>query len=86
MKKVIKPAHPGEYAMLVDVPDGVQLTDSTVAVGGVTFQVAGGNTLRGTNAIKPTAVLAHAAIPFCFYFAIDTGVVEATNGTIWVVI
>ena len=62
------------------------LIGSTVEIGGVTFQVSGGNTLRGTNAIKPNAALAHAAIPYCFYFAIDTGLVEATDGTNWVVI
>ena len=63
-----------------------QLTGSTVVIAGVTFQVSGGNTIRGTNAIKPGAALAHAAIPYCYYFAIDTGVVEATNGTNWGVI
>ena len=62
------------------------LTGSTVEVDGVTFQVSGGNTLRGTDAIKPDAVLAHAAIPYCFYFAVDTGAVEATDGTNWQVI
>ena len=65
---------------------GVKLTGSTVEVDGVTYQVSGGNTLRGTDAIKPDAVLAHAAIPYCFYFAIDTGVLEATNGTNWAVV
>ena len=63
-----------------------KLTGSTVEVDGVTYQVSGGNTLRGTDAIKPDAVLAHAAIPYCFYFAIDTGVLEATNGTNWAVV
>ena len=68
------------------VPVEAQLTGSTVEVDGVTYQVSGGNTLRGTDAIKPDAVLAHAAIPYCFYFAIDTGVLEATNGTNWAVV
>ena len=64
----------------------VQLTGSTVVIDGTTYQLTDGAVLRGTNAIKPTAALAHAAIPYCYYFAIDTGVVEATDGTNWVVI
>ena len=63
-----------------------QLTGSTVVIGATTYQLTDGAVLRGTNAIKPTAALAHAAIPYCYYFAIDTGVVEATDGTNWVVI
>ena len=65
---------------------GTQLTGSNVEIDGTTYQVSGGNTLRATDALKPDAALAHAAIPYCFYFAIDTGVVEATDGTNWVVI
>ena len=64
----------------------VALTGSTVVIDGTTYQLTDGAVLRGTNAIKPTAALAHAAIPYCYYFAIDTGVVEATDGTNWVVI
>ena len=64
----------------------VQLTGSTVEIDGTTYQVSGGNTLRGTDAIKPDPAPAHAVIPYCFYLAIDTGVVEATDGTNWVVI
>lgn len=65
-------------------PLPTKVMGSTVVVDGTTYQVSGGNTLRGTDAIKPDPVLAHAAIPYCFYLAIDTGVVEATDGTNWV--
>jgi hypothetical protein len=64
----------------------VQLSGSYVEIGGVTFAVSGGDTLRNTAANKPDAVAAHAVIPYCYYFSIDTGVVEATDGTNWVVI
>ena len=64
----------------------VALTGSNVVIDGTTYQLTDGAVLRGTDAIKPTAALAHAAIPYCYYFAIDTGVVEATDGTNWVVI
>ena len=64
----------------------IQLSGSKVEIGGVTFEVSGGDTLRGKSADKPDAVAAHAVIPYCFYFSIDTGVVEATDGTNWVVI
>lgn len=67
-------------------PGNVQVRGSTVVIGATTYQVTDGAVLRGTDAIKPTAALAHAAIPYCYYFAIDTGVVEATDGTNWVVI
>jgi hypothetical protein len=64
----------------------VQLSGSNVEIGGVSFAVSGGDTLRGKSADKPDAVAAHAVIPYCYYFSIDTGVVEATDGTNWVVI
>lgn len=64
----------------------VSLTGSTVEIGGVSFAVSGGDTLRNTAANKPNAEAAHAAIPFCYYYAVDTGVVEVTDGTNWVVI
>jgi hypothetical protein len=64
----------------------VQLTGSNVEIGGVSFAVSGGDTLRGKFADRPDAVAAHAVIPYCYYFSIDTGVVEATDGTNWVVI
>jgi hypothetical protein len=57
-----------------------------VEIDGVSFAVSGGDTLRNTAANKPNADAAHAAIPFCYYHAIDTGTVEATDGTNWVVI
>jgi hypothetical protein len=64
----------------------VQLTGSNVEIGGVSFAVSGGDTIRGKSADKPAATDAHALIPYCFYFAVDTGVVEVTDGTNWVVI
>jgi len=67
-------------------PGAVQLTGSYVEIGGVSFAVSGGDTLRGKSADKPDAAAAHAVIPYCFYFSIDTGVIEVTDGTNWVVI
>ena len=67
-------------------PASVQLTGSNVEIGGKTYVVSGGDTIRGKAADKPDAVAAHAAIPYCYYHAIDTGTVEATDGTNWVVI
>ena len=67
-------------------PGVVQLSGSYVEIGGVSFAVSGGDTLRNTAANKPDAAAAHAVIPFCYYHAIDTGAIEATDGTNWVVI
>jgi len=67
-------------------PAVTQLTGSYVEIGGVSFAVSGGDTLRGKFADKPDAVAAHAVIPFCYYFSVDTGIVEVTDGTNWVVI
>ena len=64
----------------------VQLSGSTVSIGGVTYAVSGGDTLRNTSANKPDAAATHAVIPFCYYFSVDTGAIEVTNGTSWVVI
>lgn len=64
----------------------MRVAGSTIVVDGTTYQVSGGDTLRGTAAIRPGAALAHAAIPYCFYFSVDTGVVQVTDGAIWVVI
>ena len=64
----------------------VQLTGSYVEIDGVTYAVSGGDTLRGKAVDRPDAVAAHAVIPYCYYFSIDTGVVEATDGMNWVVI
>jgi len=69
-----------------DTPATAQLTGSNVEIGGVSFAVSGGDTLRNTAANKPDAAAAHAVIPYCFYFSIDTGVIEVTDGTNWVVI
>ena len=67
-------------------PMPAKLTSSYVEIGGVSFAVSGGDTLRGKSADKPDAAAAHAVIPFCYYHAIDTGTVEVTDGMKWVVI
>jgi hypothetical protein len=64
----------------------VQLSGSKVEIGGVSFAVSGGDTIRNTAANKPDAAAAHAVIPYCYYFSVDTGIVEVTDGTNWVVI
>lgn len=69
-----------------DTPATAQLTGSNVEIGGVTYTVSGGDTIRNTAANKPDAAAAHAVIPFCYYFSVDTGIVEVTDGTNWVVI
>ena len=63
-----------------------QLSGSSVVIGGVAYAVSGGSTLRNTAANKPGAAAAHAVIPFCYYFSVDTGAVEVTDGLSWVVI
>ena len=67
-------------------PNLVQLSGSIVEIGGVTYAVSGGDTMRGLTANKPDAAAAHAVIPYCYYFSVDTSIVEVTNGTSWVVI
>jgi hypothetical protein len=67
-------------------PGSMKLTGSYVEIGGVTYAVSGGDTIRNTAANKPDAAAAHAVIPFCYYFSVDTGIVEVTDGTKWVVI
>ena len=69
-----------------DTPATAQLTGSNVEIGEVTYAVSGGDTIRNTAANKPDAAAAHAVIPYCFYFSIDTGVIEVTDGTNWVVV
>ena len=72
---------------LVEAPsESVQLSGSNVTIGATSFVVSGGDTIRGKAADKPAAAAAHAVIPYCFYFSIDTGEVEATDGANWVVI
>jgi hypothetical protein len=66
--------------------NAIQLSGSNVEIGGVSFAVSGGDTIRGLTADKPDAAAAHAVIPYCYYFSVDTGIVEVTDGTKWVVI
>ncbi|MGS0745552.1 hypothetical protein ACU70A_06315 [Syntrophomonas erecta subsp. sporosyntropha] len=75
-----------EDKLAVIIADGLKLSGSYVEIGGVSFAVSGGDTLRGKSADKPDAVAAHAVIPYCFYFSIDTGAIEVTDGTNWGVI
>ena len=76
------------FSAMVDwsAPGVVQVSGSIVAIGATSFVVSGGDTIRGKAADKPAAAAAHAVIPYCFYFSIDTGEVEATDGANWVVI
>jgi hypothetical protein len=75
-----------QAGVLVNAPsESVGLSGSNVIIGAASFTVSGGDTLRGKAADKPVASAAHAAIPYCFYFSIDTGVLEATDGANWVV-
>lgn len=63
-----------------------ELKGSIVEIGEKEYPLSNGTTLRGKAADKPDAAAAHAVIPYCYYFSIDTGTVEATDGTNWVVI
>ena len=63
-----------------------ELSGSIVEIGEVTYTVSGGDTIRNTATNKPDAAAAHAVIPFCYYFSVDTGIVEVPDGTKWVVI
>lgn len=79
----------GVYVPVKCNADGAVVTElsgSTVEIGGVTYAVSGGDTIRGLTADKPDAAAAHAVIPYCYYFSVDTSIVEVTNGTSWVVI
>ncbi len=67
-------------------PAIAELSGSNVTIGTTTYAVSGGDTIRGKSADKPAATDAHALIPYCFYFAVDTGVVEVADGTNWVVV
>ncbi len=63
----------------------VQVSGNIVTIGEDTFQVSGGDTLRGLADDKPDAAAAHAVIPYCYYYSVDTGVAEANTGAAWVV-
>lgn len=58
---------------------------TTVEIGGVDFDVEGGNVF-GLAADKPSASDAHAAIPFCYYISADDQTIEQTDGTDWVAV
>lgn len=62
-----------------------RLSGSTISIGGTTFGLSSGDTIRGPSASRPTAADAHAALEYAFYYAVDTGVLSATDGTTWTV-
>ena len=79
----------GVYVPVKCNADGAVVTElsgSTVEIGGVTYAVSGGDTIRGLTADKPDAAAAHAVIPYCYYVSVDTSIVEVTLGPRWVVI
>jgi len=59
------------------------LTGSTVTIGGDAFPVSDGYVLRGEADDRPDAAAAHAVIPNCVYWSVDTGAVEVTDGATW---
>jgi len=59
------------------------LSGSTVEIDGKTYQVTNGYVLRGLSTDKPDAADAHAAIPNCVYWSVDTGDIEVTDGNQW---
>jgi hypothetical protein len=64
----------------------VSLNGSLVTIGAKTYPVSNGDTLRGLAADKPAAADAHAVIPYCYYHSVDTGAIEVTTGSVWVVV
>lgn len=65
-------------------PGSVQLVRGSVTIAGTRFHVgAWGETLMGNFDDRPAAADAHAALPFCYFLAADTGGLYQTNGTSW---
>lgn len=75
-----RPVHP---VVVVNPESGEPLEGGAVTIGGVTF-VVDGRVLHGLATDRPTAALAHAALPFAYYNAVDTQAVSQTDGTNWV--
>jgi hypothetical protein len=64
---------------------GVQrVSDANVVVIGATTFQTDGRVLYGPAANRPAANVAHAAIPFASYYAVDTQVLTQTDGAAWV--
>lgn len=62
----------------------VKVVGSSVTIGGTAFRLDGdGQTVYGASASRPTAANMHAAVPFGFYYAVDTQVISQTDGTSW---
>lgn len=62
----------------------VQLSGTTVEIGGVTFRLVNGDRLVGRAAQRPSASAAASALfPGLFYHAYDTGEVSQTTGSNW---
>jgi hypothetical protein len=72
-------------SMFTDGSAKFNLSGSLVTIGAKTYPVSNGDTVRGLAADKPAAADAHAAIPYCYYHNVDSGVIEVTTGTAWVV-
>lgn len=67
-------------------PDGVQkvqVTGTTVEIGGVMFECDPPRTIYGKASQQPSAAAAHVAIPYVYYVAVDTGDITQTDGTDW---
>jgi len=76
----------GIYNLFFSGSAKVQLTGSIITIDGKTYGLSGGDTIRGKSADRPTAANAHAAIAYCYYYSVDTGAIDVTDGTTWVVI
>jgi hypothetical protein len=66
-----------------DIKAWYVVTNSTIEINEITYGLENGNVLRNTAANQPSAADAHAVIPFCYYYSIDTGAVEVTDGSNW---
>lgn len=55
----------------------------TVEIGGVQFECDPPRTLYGRASQRPSASAAHAAVPYAYYIAVDTGDVTQTTGSAW---
>lgn len=63
-------------------PMVAQLNGSTVQIGGKNYAFDSPRTLYGSAAHRPTAALAHAFVPYCYYVAVG-GAVAQTDGSTW---
>lgn len=69
------------------INDGVKQTGSIVSINGTEYRLVNGNTLLGLAANKPSASDAATSVGVGVYYdAVDTQVIEQSDGTNWVVI